>query len=114
MRILISAGFYGVGGFSTVMAQLGNTLVEKGHDVTIGALWFRRFPSKSVYNVSSIPVGNLVKLRRFLDKFDVIHSHHFVTNCFALVSCKPFVCPYPGAPKFWKRIPFYVDYDFFD
>lgn len=102
MRILMCAGFYDVSGFSTVMEQLANKLVEKGHNVTIGALWFRLFPSKGLYSVSSIPVGNIVKLRRFLDKFDIIHSHHAITNYLALVSRKPFVYHYHGAPIFGR------------
>ena len=96
----MSAGFYDTGGFSTVMEKLAEKLAEKGHEVTVGALLFRRFPSKGAYRVVRIPVGNVLKLRRFLEDFDIIHNHHPVTNFLALVSRKPFVYHYHGAPNF--------------
>jgi glycosyltransferase involved in cell wall biosynthesis len=102
MQILMCAGFYDVGGFATVMEQLANRLVEKGHAVTIGALWFRRFPPKGAYDVAKIPVSNPLKLRRFLEKFDIIHSHHAITNYLALMCRKPFVYHHHGAPNFGK------------
>jgi glycosyltransferase involved in cell wall biosynthesis len=100
MRILMSAGFYDIGGSSTVMEQLANSLAENGHEVTIGALWFKHFPSKGAYRVVRIPMGNVLKLRRFLEGFDVVHNHHAITNYLALVSRKPFVYHYHGAPNF--------------
>jgi 1,2-diacylglycerol 3-alpha-glucosyltransferase len=102
MRILMCAGFYGVGGFSMVMEKLAGALIEKGHEVMIGALLFKRFPPKGAYKVVRIPVGNLLKLRRFLEGFDVVHSHHAVTNYLALFSRKPFVYHYHGAPNFGR------------
>ena len=98
----MSAGLYDIGGFSTVMEKLANKLVENGHDVTIGALWFRRFPSKGSFKVDTIPVGNALKLRRFLEKFDVIHNHHPLTNYLALICRKPFIYHYHGAPDFGR------------
>jgi glycosyltransferase involved in cell wall biosynthesis len=100
MRILMSAGFYDIGGSSTVMEQLANSLAENGHEVTIGALWFKHFPSKGAYRVVRIPMGNVLKLRRFLEGFDVVHNHHAITNYLALVTRKPFVYHYHGAPNF--------------
>jgi glycosyltransferase involved in cell wall biosynthesis len=98
----MSAGLYDVGGSSRVMEQLGSKLVEKGHDVTIGALWFRRLPPKGGYNICSIPFSNIIALRRFLDNFDIVHSHHAITNYLALVKRKPFVYHYHGAPNFGR------------
>jgi len=100
MRILMCAGFYDVGGFSTVMEQLADKLVEQGHEVTVGALLFKRFPSKGAYTVVRIPVNNVLKLRRFLEDFDLVHSHHAITNYLALVCRKPFIYHYHGAPNF--------------
>ena len=91
MRVLMCAGFYDIGGFSTVMEKLAEKLAEKGHEVTIGALLFRCFPLKGAYRVVRIPVNNVLKLRSFLEDFDVIHNHHPMTNYLALVSRKPFV-----------------------
>jgi glycosyltransferase involved in cell wall biosynthesis len=98
----MAAGFYDIGGASTVMEQLANRLAEKGHKVTIGALWFTRFPSEGAFNVVRIPVGNVLKLRRFLEGFDVVHSHHAITNYLALVTRKPFIYHYHGAPNFGR------------
>lgn len=102
MRVLMSAGLYDIGGFSTVMEKLANKLVESGHDITIGALWFRRFPSKGAFRVDTIPFGNVLKLKRFLEKFDVIHNHHPLTNYFALLNRKSFIYHYHGAPDFGR------------
>lgn len=98
----MSAGFYGTGGFSTVMEKLADRLVETGHEVTIGALLFRHFPLKGAYEVVTIPVGNVLRLRRFLDDFDVVHNHHPITNYLAWVSRKPFIYHYHGAPSFGR------------
>lgn len=99
MRILMCAGLYDVGGFSTVMETLADALGERGHDVVIGALLFKSIPSGSNYSVSRIPFGNFLKLRRFLECFDVIHSHHAITNYLALASHRPFVYHHHGAPN---------------
>jgi glycosyltransferase involved in cell wall biosynthesis len=98
MRVLMSAGVYDIGGSSTVMEKLANKLVENGHDVTIGALWFRRFPRHGFYDAVRIPIDNVWKLSRFLESFDIIHSHHAITNYLALVCRKPFIYHYHGAP----------------
>ena len=98
MRILMCAGFYDIGGFSTVMEKLAEKLSEKGHEVTIGALMFKRFPSKGAYSVVRLPVDNILKLNRFLEKFDIIHNHHPLTNFLSLLNNKTFIYHYHGAP----------------
>jgi len=98
----MSAGLYDISGFSTVMEKLAGKLVERDHEVTIGALFFRSFPLKGGYEVVTIPVGNILKLRRFLGDFDVVHNHHPITNYLALVSRNPFAYHYHGAPNFGK------------
>ncbi|WGM90394.1 MAG: glycosyltransferase family 4 protein [Candidatus Bathyarchaeum tardum] len=98
----MSAGLYDVGGFSTVMEKLAGALAKKGHDVTIGALFFKSPPSEGAYNVEKIPLGNILKLTRFLEKFDVIHNHHAITNYLALISRRPFIYHYHGAPASGK------------
>lgn len=98
----MSAGLYDVGGSSTVMEKLAGKLADMGHEVTIGALVFKHFPSKGAYRVVRIPVGNVLKLRSFLDDFDVVHSHHPITNYLALVRRKPFIYHYHGAPNFGR------------
>src|SRR3990170_5547062 len=98
----MSAGFYDIGGFSTVMEKLADKIVEKGHEVTIGALKFKQFPSKGAYQVAKIPVDNIFKLRHFLEDFDIIHNHHSITNYLAWVSRKPFISHYHGAPNFGR------------
>lgn len=99
MRILLCAGRYKIGGFSVVMEQLATKFVEQGHDITLGALWFLDNPPKSAYKISSIPFYNPIKLKKFLDGFDIIHSHHAITNYLALATRKPFVYHYHGAPN---------------
>lgn len=98
----MTAGFYALGGASTVIENLADQLGKRGVDVTIGALAFERIPSNGAYNVSTLPVYNALKLKRFLDNFDVVHSHHSITNYLALISRKPFVYHYHGAPDFGR------------
>jgi glycosyltransferase involved in cell wall biosynthesis len=98
MHVLMSAGIYDIGGFSTVMEQLANNIAKKGHDVTIGALWFKNYPPLGSYNVKTIPFTNIFKLRRFLSSFDIIHNHHAITNYLPLVCHKPFIYHYHGVP----------------
>jgi glycosyltransferase involved in cell wall biosynthesis len=102
MEILLLAGFYDVGGFSTVMEKLANKLAKNGHNVTIAALMFKHFPSKGLYDVTKLPLSNCFKLIRFLKKFDIIHNHHPITNYLALISNRPFIYHYHGAPDSGK------------
>lgn len=95
----MSAGIYDIGGFSTVIEQLANNITKKGHDVTIGALWFKNFPPSGSYKVNTIPIGNIFKLRKFLSSFDIIHNHHAITNYLPLVCHKPFIYHHHGAPN---------------
>jgi glycosyltransferase involved in cell wall biosynthesis len=95
----MSTGLYYTSGFSTVIEALADKLVESGHDVAIGALSFKRFPRKSTYRIETIPIGNVFKLRRFLENFDIIHNHHPITNYLSLISRKPFIYHYHGAPN---------------
>lgn len=92
------AGFYSVGGSSTVIEQLADALINRGHQVTIGALRFKCLPSKGKYKLAKIPISNIFKLRKFLDCFDVIHSHHAITNYLSLMTHKPFIYHFHGAP----------------
>ena len=102
MRVLMCAGFYDTGGFSTVMEKLAGKLAENGHEVTIGALLFKRFPAKDAYEIVRLPVSNVLKFRSFLEKFDIIHNHHPLTNYLALLSNKSFIYHYHGAPDSGK------------
>lgn len=102
MRVLMTAGLYTLGGSSTVIENLADKLSKKAVNVTVGALMFKRFPRKGAYNVSAIPMGNVLKLRRFLENFDIIHNHHPIVNYLALISRKPFIYHYHGAPNFGK------------
>lgn len=94
------AGFYDVGGFSTVIEKLANEIINKGHQVTIGALWFKHYPPKGSYNVVRLPINNPLKLYRFIESFDIVHSHHPITNYLALFCHVPFVYHYHGTPTF--------------
>ncbi len=109
MRVLMCAGFYDTGGFSTVMEKLAEKLAEKGHEVTIGALLFRRLPPEGAYETVRIPVNNVFRLRRFLEAFDIVHSHHPLTNYLSLLSNRPFIYHYHGAPDFGKGILHRID-----
>jgi len=103
VRILMMAGIYDLSGVSTVIENLASNLGKKGLDVTIGALKFKRIPPKGKYDVVTIPLFNVLKLRKFLNSFDILHSHHPLTNYLAFFSHKPFVYHYHGAPDFKKR-----------
>ena len=96
------AGLYALGGASIVIENLADHLCKRGVEVTIGALTFKRIPPNGAYNVRTLPVYNALKLKRFLDDFDVVHSHHALTNYLALISRKPFVYHYHGAPNFGR------------
>lgn len=98
----MASGIYPLAGSSIVIENLAAQLCKKGVEVTIGALIFKRTPPNSLYNVATIPVGNALKLRRFLEKFDVIHNHHPLTNYLALLSNKSFIYHYHGAPDFGR------------
>jgi len=93
---------YKLSGSSIVMENLAEQLGRKGIDVTIGAFKFNRIPPKGKYRVETIPFFNLLKLRRFLNSFDILHSHHPLTNYLAFFSHKPFVYHYHGAPDYKK------------
>lgn len=94
------AGIYDLSGVSTVIENLADHLGKRGLDVTIGALKFNRIPPKGKYNVETIPLFNLLKLRRFLNSFDILHSHHPLTNYLAFISNKPFIYHYHGSPDY--------------
>ena len=96
------AGRYVLGGASTVIENLADQLGKKGVDVTIAALSFGRIPPNGAYEVRTLPVHNISKMKRFLDGFDIVHNHHTLTNYLALISRKPFVYHYHGAPDFGK------------
>lgn len=103
MRVLMTAGLYALGGTSIVIENLADKLGKRDVDVTIGALKFRRIPPKGVYSVSTLPIYDVSKLKGFLDDFDIVHNHHPITNYLALLSHKPFIYHYHGAPNFGKR-----------
>jgi glycosyltransferase involved in cell wall biosynthesis len=94
----MAVGFYSLGGFSTVIENLADQLGKMGIEATIGALAFKRIPPKASYNISTLPVHNASKLKRFLSSFDIVHNHHPITNYLALLSQCPFVYHYHGAP----------------
>lgn len=98
----MTAGLYALGGASIVIENLADQLGRRGVDVTIGALMFKRVPPKGAYDVSAIPVGNVLKLKKFLDGFDIVHNHHPIMNYLSLISRKPFIYHYHGAPNFGK------------
>jgi len=102
MRVLMAAGIYSLGGASTVIENLADALGRKGVDVTIGALKFKRIPPKAGYSVSTLPIHNVSKLKRFLNSFDIVHNHHPITNYLALLSNKPFIYHFHGAPDFGR------------
>ena len=102
MRVLMSAGLYALGGASTVIENLTDQLGKRGVDVTIGALTFKRGPPKGTYDVSAIPVNNVLKLKKFLDGFDIVHNHHPIMNYLSLIMRKPFIYHYHGVPNFGK------------
>ena len=99
MRVLMTAGYYGLGGTSTVIENLASQLCKKGLDVTISALMFGRIPSSGPYDVSILAVHNVSKLKRFLDGFNIVHNHHSITNYLALISRTPLVYHYHGSPN---------------
>ena len=96
------AGRYVMGGASTVIENLADQLGKKGVEVTIGALTFGRIPAPGAYEVKTLPVYNISKLKRYLNSFDIVHNHHPLTNYLALISRKPFVYHFHGAPDFGR------------
>jgi len=102
----MTAGFYSLGGSSIVIENLADQLSKQSIDVTIGALQFKRIPPDGDYHVMKLPVYNLLKLKRIVEGFDIIHNHHPITNYLALVSRKPFIYHYHGAPDFGRGIAF--------
>jgi 1,2-diacylglycerol 3-alpha-glucosyltransferase len=95
----MTAGLYAVGGSSIVIENLAHQLCKKGVEVTIGALKFKRIPPKGAYGVNTLPACNVLKLKKFLDGFDIVHSHHPLTNYLALISRKSFIYHYHGVPN---------------
>jgi len=102
----MTAGFYSRGGSSIVIENLANQLTEQGTEVTIGALAFKRFPPGGNHQVMTLPVYNPLKLKRIIEDFDIVHNHHPLTNYLALVSRRPFIYHYHGAPDFGRGMPF--------
>jgi glycosyltransferase involved in cell wall biosynthesis len=98
----MASGIYPLAGSSIVIENLAAQLCKKGVEVTIGALIFKRTPPNGPYNVATIPMGNALKLRRFLEEFDVIHNHHPLTNYLALLNNKSFIYHYHGASNSGK------------
>jgi len=103
MRVLMASSFYVLGGSSIVIENLTDQLSKRGIEVTIGALAFKRFPPNGNHYVRTLPVHNPLKLKKFLDKFDVVHSHHPITNYLALINRKPFIYHFHGAPDFGRE-----------
>jgi glycosyltransferase involved in cell wall biosynthesis len=98
----MTAGIYALAGFSTVIENLANQLGKRGVEATIGALSFKHIPSNGAFDVSKIPVYNALKLKRFLDNFDIVHNHHPIMNYLALLNNKPFIYHFHGAPDFGR------------
>jgi len=98
----MTAGIYALAGPSIVIENLADQLGKRGVDVTIGALMFKRVPPKGAYDISAIPMSNVLKLKKFLDGFDIVHNHHPIMNYLSLITRKPFVYHYHGAPNFGK------------
>jgi len=98
----MTTGIYALAGPSIVIENLADQLCKKGVEVTIGALIFKRTPPNGAYSVSTIPVYNISKLRRFLDNFNIVHNHHPIMNYLDLISHIPFIYHYHGAPNFGK------------
>lgn len=99
MKVLMASSFYVMGGSSVVIENITNNLSKAGIDVTIGAFAFKRFPPIGNYCVERIPISNPIKLKKFLKTFDIVHSHHALTNYLALFHPKAFVYHYHGAPN---------------
>jgi len=98
----MTTGIYALAGPSIVIENLADQLCKKGVEVTIGALIFKRTPPNGAYSVSTIPVYNISKLRRFLDNFNIVHNHHPIMNYLDLISHIPFIYHYHGAPNLGK------------
>jgi glycosyltransferase involved in cell wall biosynthesis len=102
MRVLMATGIYDLAGSSIVVENLAKQLSKKGVDVTIGASMFKRIPPAGPYSVCKIPLGNLLKLPKFLNSFDVIHCHHPILNYIDLLTNVPFIYHCHGAPSSGK------------
>jgi len=98
----MTAGRYILGGASTVIENLADQLGKKGVDVTIAAFSYGRIPPNGAYEVRTLPVHNISKIKIFFNGFDIVHNHHPLTNYLALISRKPFVFHYHGAPDYGK------------
>jgi 1,2-diacylglycerol 3-alpha-glucosyltransferase len=99
MHVLLTAGIYSLSGASIVIENLANKLTKKNVEVTIAALKFKRIPPRGAYKIISLPSYNILKLKRFLDYFDVVHNHHPITNYLAMASSRGFIYHYHGAPS---------------
>lgn len=102
----MASGLYTMGGSSTVVDNLAVSLSRKGVDVTVGALSFDKNPPPGIQSVKILGASNFLRLRRFLGDFDIIHSHHAITNYLALVKKRHFVYHYHGSPDFGRCSPF--------
>lgn len=94
----MTASRYAMEGASTVINNLASQFSKQNIDVTIGALSFTRPLQYGRYSFCALPVYNALKLTRFLDGFDIIHNHHSLTNYLSLISRRPFLYHYHGAP----------------
>lgn len=99
MKILMMTGLYGVGGSPAVIGNLAKHLSRKGVKVTIAAFKFKDFVVNEEYYVTRLPINHVLQLRRFLNDFDILHSHQPITNYLALISRIPFIYHYHGAPN---------------
>ena len=96
-------GLYGISGSTTVLEKLSEYLLKRGVDVTVGALKFKRQPPIKVKTLNIGIPPNVRTLKNLLQDFDIIHNHHPIMNYLALISRRPFVYHYHGAPEFGRR-----------
>jgi len=70
----MTAGRYALSGAITVIENLSDQLCKKGVEVTVGALSIKRKPPNGAFDVIKIPVYNPLKLKKFLNTFDIVHN----------------------------------------
>ena len=95
----MTVGFHAMGGSYTVVENLCNKLSKKGISVTIGALSFKNVPPKRSFSYTVIPIGDVLRLTKLLNSFDIVHNHHPITNYLDLISRVPFIYHYHGVPS---------------
>jgi len=98
------SGYYGTSGSSTVIENLATALEKKGVDVTIGAFSYKTKPSNSNLKLIKLPLNNFTQIKHTLSQYDIIHSHHAITNYLSLLFKGPFIYHYHGAPNTLKEI----------